>query len=475
MSYKSNRKINITSVAAVLLLCLSLPGFAVKAHAEDKERGQTGAKFLEFTPSARGAAMGESFTAVGDLSAITLNPGLMALRKYKEVAFVHGELYEENGLNFLAGVYPINNKYALGVDILGFDTKSEPLYDWNGNEIEGSELTYGGNAFGIAGAAMLSDKIAAGVNIKSLSEEICDENETLAAFDIGGVYIHQMAEGDLQLAASMNNLGGAIREEQDLPKIFRLGGGYIVDELTLAAEFNSNTKDSITHFNLGAEYWLKDTIAPRAGLKLGGDTESWAVGFGVKFRQFSFDYAFLPNRVLGATHRVGGGVKFGMPVEEKARVRKEPKEETKTAKAVKMKKKPGELLNIAVAELDGKNVSAMDAAIVSDFIRTELVRTQSFKVLDRQNMERILEEQSFQVTGCTSEECAVQMGKILNVKYMAVGSFSKFLETYYINVSLVDVETGEIVGAESEECSSGKELPLAAQKIAVAFSEQFGE
>ena len=132
-------------------------------------------------------------------------------------------------------------------------------------------------------------------------------------------------------------------------------------------------------------------------------------------------------------------------------------------------------VNVAVAELDGKNVSAMDAAIVSDFLRTELVRTRAFKVLDRQNMEKVLEEQSFQLMGCTTEECAVQMGKILNVTYMIVGTFSKFLETYYINVNVIDVETGQIVGAEAVECASGRELPAAAKKCADSIKEQFGQ
>jgi hypothetical protein len=45
-------------------------------------------------------------------------------------------------------------------------------------------------------------------------------------------------------------------------------------------------------------------------------------------------------------------------------------------------------------------------------------------------MEKILAESSFQQTGCTSSECAVQIGKILNVKHMIVGSLSKLMDTY---------------------------------------------
>ena len=44
----------------------------------------------------------------------------------------------------------------------------------------------------------------------------------------------------------------------------------------------------------------------------------------------------------------------------------------------------------------------------------------------------VLAEQKFQSSGCTEQECAVEMGKLLNVKKMLVGSLSKLLDTYYI-------------------------------------------
>ncbi|MDI6640975.1 MAG: CsgG/HfaB family protein, partial [Elusimicrobiota bacterium] len=72
---------------------------------------------------------------------------------------------------------------------------------------------------------------------------------------------------------------------------------------------------------------------------------------------------------------------------------------------------------------------ASDASIVSDLLRTELVKIGKFKVLDRANMESILAEQKFQISGCTDQECAVKIGKLLNVQQVVVGTF---LEKYYI-------------------------------------------
>jgi len=96
---------------------------------------------------------------------------------------------------------------------------------------------------------------------------------------------------------------------------------------------------------------------------------------------------------------------------------------------------------VAVADLTGKEVSQAHASIVSDFLRSELVRTGAFTVVERANMDKILAEAGFQMSGCTEAECAVQMGKLLNVTRMVVGSVSKLIDTYYVTVNLVDVET----------------------------------
>lgn len=108
--------------------------------------------------------------------------------------------------------------------------------------------------------------------------------------------------------------------------------------------------------------------------------------------------------------------------------------------------------------MEAREVSAMEAATVADFLRTELINSQVFVVLERSNMAKVLAEQRFQQTGCTTTECAVQMGKILNVQSMLVGSFSKALNMYYINARLVDVESGAAVVAETVSFSTESDL-----------------
>ena len=129
-------------------------------------------------------------------------------------------------------------------------------------------------------------------------------------------------------------------------------------------------------------------------------------------------------------------------------------------------------INVAVSDFAGKNVSASDASIVADFIRTELVKAGKYNVVDKSNMDKILAEASFQQSGCTESDCAVQLGKILNVKKIIVGTLSKLEGIYYITTNFVDVQTGKIEGSETAECKAAGELMNVSYDLADKYSER---
>jgi TolB-like protein len=100
---------------------------------------------------------------------------------------------------------------------------------------------------------------------------------------------------------------------------------------------------------------------------------------------------------------------------------------------------------IAVLTIESKGgISKSEAATLSDRLGSMLVNTDAFIVLERGKMNDILTEQGFQQTGCTSTECAVEVGKLLNVQKMVSGSIGKIGQTYTIDLSLIDVKTAQI-------------------------------
>lgn len=123
------------------------------------------------------------------------------------------------------------------------------------------------------------------------------------------------------------------------------------------------------------------------------------------------------------------------------------------------------ITTIAVLDFDGKNVSRMDATIVSDFIRSALIKKRLYQVVDRNNMEKILSEQGFQMTGCTTEDCAVRVGHILNIKHVIIGNLSKLGNVYFVQGDIVDVESGEIINSQTVKSYSVDQLDVAAKEL----------
>ncbi|RQV94580.1 hypothetical protein EH221_07275 [bacterium] len=103
-------------------------------------------------------------------------------------------------------------------------------------------------------------------------------------------------------------------------------------------------------------------------------------------------------------------------------------------------------VNIAVLDLVGNNVSEPDAKALTDRLRAELFSTGKFIVLEREKMDAILQEQQFQLSSCTSDACAVEVGQLLAVEQIVSGSVSKVGQTYTVTARLIGVEQGNLLG-----------------------------
>ena len=109
--------------------------------------------------------------------------------------------------------------------------------------------------------------------------------------------------------------------------------------------------------------------------------------------------------------------------------------------------------SVALLDLEAKGVSHEEASIITDRFRAHLVNTGKFKIMERANMDKILKEQGFQQTEyCNTTECTVKIGQLLSVNIIMTGSVTKLGGIYSINVRMLDVQTGQIIKEEFEDC-----------------------
>ncbi len=100
---------------------------------------------------------------------------------------------------------------------------------------------------------------------------------------------------------------------------------------------------------------------------------------------------------------------------------------------------------LAILDFEGRNISQGEALTLTDRFRNEIIKTNKYIAVERGAMEEILKEQGFQQTGCTSNECVVEVGQLLGVRQMISGSIGKVGDVFTVSVRIIDIQTGEIL------------------------------
>ena len=111
---------------------------------------------------------------------------------------------------------------------------------------------------------------------------------------------------------------------------------------------------------------------------------------------------------------------------------------------------------------------------IADMLATALVKSGKFSVLERQEIERVLEEQKFGQSDLVTAQTAPKIGQILGAELFVVGAVTEFgrkesnigastslfgggIKTRkarcVIDIRLINTTTGEVISAESKEGS----------------------
>ncbi len=136
---------------------------------------------------------------------------------------------------------------------------------------------------------------------------------------------------------------------------------------------------------------------------------------------------------------------------------------------------------------------------MADMLVTSLVKTGNYQVYERQEIQKIMQEQSMGQTGAVTQESAAQVGKLLGVELAIFGAVTEFgysegtvggalkqkglglgvkstKATVAVDVRFVNTTTGEIITAESvRKEESKKGLSVSTAKIDYENQSAFDE
>lgn len=146
---------------------------------------------------------------------------------------------------------------------------------------------------------------------------------------------------------------------------------------------------------------------------------------------------------------------------------------------------------VAVVDFDNKTPHG-DWRIgqgAADMLSTQLVKKTKFQIYERDKLASILQEQDFGTSGRIDPSSAPQLGKILGVQYIVTGAVTEYGDSsqggygkgvglgkkgYHaaVDIRIVNVETGEIVFADTGE---GDESSLSVSFKGIGGGEKFND
>ncbi|NPV38474.1 hypothetical protein BREVNS_0298 [Brevinematales bacterium NS] len=103
-----------------------------------------------------------------------------------------------------------------------------------------------------------------------------------------------------------------------------------------------------------------------------------------------------------------------------------------------------EKVKIAILRIENRLQEDVDTDALTESLQIEVVNKRYFLVVERSQLNRILEEQKLSLSGLTEEEQATQIGSLLGAQKIWVGSLARFGEKYMITMKSIDTKTGVI-------------------------------
>lgn len=82
---------------------------------------------------------------------------------------------------------------------------------------------------------------------------------------------------------------------------------------------------------------------------------------------------------------------------------------------------------------------------IAGLLLSELNASASVRLVDRQETQRLLDEQSLGASGRVDAATAAQVGRLVGARYMITGTFIDLYGTFRLDARIIDVETGEIL------------------------------
>lgn len=104
---------------------------------------------------------------------------------------------------------------------------------------------------------------------------------------------------------------------------------------------------------------------------------------------------------------------------------------------------------LAVLDFGGYGIEISDILTATNSLRNELRKLDSYNIIKRSDMLKVLMQNGLPLYKCISVECIVKSGTYLGADIVLTGSIIKFASAWKVEILAIEVATGEILKKES--------------------------
>jgi TolB-like protein len=114
---------------------------------------------------------------------------------------------------------------------------------------------------------------------------------------------------------------------------------------------------------------------------------------------------------------------------------------------------PTKNISIAVIQFKTLNKKAQEISLgelVSETFTSALVNSQGFKIIEREQLDKVVKEMEMNQTGFIETTDAVEIGKILHADAIITGSVTLLHDQIQLNARIIEIESAYVISAETK-------------------------
>ena len=125
---------------------------------------------------------------------------------------------------------------------------------------------------------------------------------------------------------------------------------------------------------------------------------------------------------------------------------------------------------IAVSDFDNVGESAENMKIgetVGELIAGILSEFDGATIIERRNLNKLMEEMALQQAGFTSSETAAEVGNLLGAEYTIVGSVARTGSVFVINGRILNNATGKVIAVAYDEINANQLIVVSSELFSI--------